>query len=334
IETGRDRLLDQDVHTTPDRGARHRLVNRGRHRDDQRFDPIQQRLQRIERRDPERFTDGAHALRIRVVDSDEVRIGEVTQKARVVPAEAADPRHAYLQPVRHHRMIPRSLSSTNASSRWISGYGSSSARACSSAWLTLSVELKNNRYARFSSRRTTSGIPRRWSPTVFSPDSSIGLPAARMYGGTSFCTREAPPTNAWQPIRTNWWIAVTPPTIAQSSITTCPPMLTAFASTTWSPMTQSCAMCTYAISRQSSPTSVRPRAAVPRFSVAYSRITVRSPITRSETSPAYFRSCGSVPSTAPWWIRQPMPMIVFRSTRTCDPISVPSPTTTFGPMIA
>src|SRR5690606_15662274 len=126
-------------------GPRHSLVRNRRHCHDQRLDPIQQRLQAIERRDPERLTDGAQTRRIRVVNSDEVRTRQVTQQARVVSAETADPRHAHLKPVRHHRMIPRSLSSTNASSRWISGYGSSSARACSSAWLTLSVELKNSR---------------------------------------------------------------------------------------------------------------------------------------------------------------------------------------------
>src|SRR5690606_36126636 len=247
----RDRLLDQHVDASRDRRPCHRLVCRRRHRHDQRLDPIEQRVQLVERRDAELLAHGPETRCIRVVNADELRARQVAQQARVVPAQTADPRHADPQPTRHQRMIPRSLSSTNVRNRWISGNGLSSSRARSRAWLTFSVELKNSRYARFSSRRTTSGIPRRWSPTVFRPASSIGLPAARMYGGTSFCTREAPPTNAWQPIRTNWWIAVTPPTLAQSSITTCPPMFTALASTTWSPMTQSCAMCTYAITRQS-----------------------------------------------------------------------------------
>src|SRR5829696_9238172 len=50
---------------------------------------------------------------------------------------------------------------------------------------------------------------------------------------------------------------------------------------------------------QSLPTRVTPLAMVPRFSVAYSRITVRSPTTSTVGSPMYFRSCGSVPSTDP-----------------------------------
>src|SRR5690606_27437840 len=83
--------------------------------------------------------------------------------------------------------------------------------------------------------------------------------------------------------------------------------------------------------RQSSPISVRPCAAVPRFSVTHSRIVVRLPTTSGATSPPNFRSCGSPPSTAPDATTHSLPRCTSRSSTTCGPSRVPSPIRQPGP---
>src|SRR5207249_6787526 len=60
--------------------------------------------------------------------------------------------------------------------------------------------------------------------------------------------------------------------------------------------------------KQRCPTAVFPVAEVPRLMVQYSRITVASPTSSQVSSPRYFRSCGSLPSTLPYPILTPVPI--------------------------
>ena len=98
----------------------------------------------------------------------EVRTLHVTQDPDVMLSESAGSDHAGPHALRQ-TTTPRPLSSTNRSSSSTSGYGLSSAAARSFAWDTLSSERKKMRYARLSSRTTSSGKLFRWSPTLFSP---------------------------------------------------------------------------------------------------------------------------------------------------------------------
>ncbi len=125
------------------------------------------------------------------------------------------------------------------------------------------------------------------------------MPTAFVYGGTSWFTREPPPTNANAPIRTNWWMGTRPLMTARSSMVTCPAICTALAMITSFPTTQSWATCTYDIRNERCPTDVFPVAVVPRLMVQYSRMTVASPTSTQVSSPRYFRSCGSLPITVP-----------------------------------
>ena len=62
------------------------------------------------------------------------------------------------------------------------------------------------------------------------------------------------------------------------------------------------------------------RATVPRLMVQYSRITLRSPISRRVGSPAYFLSCGASPIEANWKILLSAPIVVWPLITTCGPI--------------
>jgi hypothetical protein len=57
-------------------------------------------------------------------------------------------------------------------------------------------------------------------------------------------------------------------------------------------------MCVEAISKQSAPTTVLPKAFVPLFIVTNSLITVLSPIVTTVSSLSYFKSCGISPIEA------------------------------------
>src|ERR687886_2267455 len=106
-----------------------------------------------------------------------------------------------------------------------------------------------------------------------------------MNGGTSLDTREQPPTNAYLPMRANWWTAVRPETIALSSTVTWPASCTPLTRMTPSPTWQSCAMCTYDMMKLFRPIDVLYDCAVPRLMVANSRTTVPSPTSTNVTSP-------------------------------------------------
>src|SRR5688572_35328 len=68
--------------------------------------------------------------------------------------------------------------------------------------------------------------------------------------------------------------------------------------------------------------------------VAYSRIVVSRPMRTWVGSPRNFRSCGMLPTTAPWWIWQPGPIVVHPSMTAWRPTRVPAPSTTRGPTYA
>ena len=70
----------------------------------------------------------------------------------------------------------------------------------------------------------------------------------------------------------------------------------------------------------------------PMLKVQNSRIVLRSPITSSQGSPAYFLSCGIAPSDANWKIRLSRPMVVRPSITQCGPTVVPGPILTCGPI--
>ena len=56
-----------------------------------------------------------------------------------------------------------------------------------------------------------------------------------------------------------------------------------------------------------------------------SRMVLRSPMTSSVGSPAYFLSCGGVPIEQDWWIRLSRPIVVRPSITVCGPTVVPAP---------
>jgi hypothetical protein len=124
-------------------------------------------------------------------------------------------------------------------------------------------------------------------------------------------TREQPPTIASVPTRTNWWMPTNPPIIAWSSTRICPASAALLAMMTWSPTRQSCATWAYAMKRQSEPMTVLlPPPAVPGLIVTYSRIWFRSPMISTLSSPAYFKSWGMLPITAPVKSWQSEPIVV------------------------
>src|SRR4051812_523165 len=59
---------------------------------------------------------------------------------------------------------------------------------------------------------------------------------------------------------------------------------------------------------------------------------LRSPITSSHGSPAYFLSCGIAPSELNWKMRLSRPMVVRPSITQCGPTLVPAPILTCGPI--
>src|SRR6185503_6666667 len=95
------------------------------------------------------------ALDARIEEAGERRAMHVAEDADVVVAEAPRPDHADAE-WRAQTTTPRPLSSTNRSSSCTSANGLSSAAARSFACETFSSERKNRRYARFSSRTTSS----------------------------------------------------------------------------------------------------------------------------------------------------------------------------------
>src|SRR5207244_9761777 len=128
-------------------------------------------------------------------------VRNLAQLTRMVEPERADADDADSNG--HQITSPRSLASKKRRNSWTSGNGCSSAAAFSRACDKLSSDLKKRRYARFSSRRTSSGKPFRSKPTEFSPKSLIGFPTAFTKGATSFGTREQPPMKLYLPIFTN-----------------------------------------------------------------------------------------------------------------------------------
>ena len=82
------------------------------------------------------------------------------------------------------------------------------------------------------------------------------------------------------------------------------------------------------------PVVTPPPGAVPLLTVEYSRNTLSLPMTKRVGSPAYFKSCGGEPMTAPEKNLQPSPISVCPSNTTCAPTSQLSPSVTCSPMIA
>ncbi|CKS57838.1 Uncharacterised protein [Mycobacterium tuberculosis] len=92
-------------------------------------------------------------------------------------------------------------------------------------------------------------------------------------------------------------------------------------------------MCVYAMIQLSLPTRVTPPApGTPRLNVQNSRITLRSPMTSSVGSPAYFLSCGTAPRDENWKILLSRPMVVRPSITQCAPTVVPAAIRTCGPI--
>ncbi len=86
--------------------------------------------------------------------------------------------------------------------------------------------------------------------------------------------------------------------------------------------------------RQLFPTTVLPTDAVPRLTVAHSRIVVLSPISTVVSSPLNLRSCGIPDTTADGNILQFFPILAPFIIVALGPIQVPSPITTFPAMYA
>ena len=83
----------------------------------------------------------------------------------------------------------------------------------------------------------------------------------------------------------------------------------------------------------SSPTRVTPRPpGEPMLKVQNSRTVLRSPMTSSHGSPAYFLSCGIAPSELNWKIRLSRPRVVWPSMTQWAPMLVPAPILTWGPI--
>src|SRR5665213_3400319 len=100
------------------------------------------------------------------------------------------------------------------------------------------------------------------------------------------------------------------------------------------PTNESWPICTYAMIRQSEPIFVTPPPpAVPREIVTNSRIELPSPIATPVASPAYFKSCGAIPTQANEKIRLPLPIVVWPSRTTCETSSQFSPKTTCAPIV-
>src|SRR5689334_20920502 len=172
--------------------------------------------------------------------------------------------------------------------------------------------------------------PRRRSPSTLKPRTASGLPSTIMYGGTSCETALPNPAIACAPILTNWRMPVSPPIVTQSPSSTWPPSVVLLASVVWLPTRQSCAIWVYAMIQLSLPTRVMPPACgTPRLKVQNSRIRLRSPITNSVSSPAYFLSCGTAPIELNWKMRLSRPIVVRPSITQCAPIDVPAPMRTF-----
>ena len=139
----------------------------------------------------------------------------------------------------------------------------------------------------------------------------------------------------WWPIRANWCTADSPEMIALSSIVTWPASCTTFDRITLFPIWQSCAMCTYDISRQFLPTVVLNEWAVPRLIVAYSRITVPSPISTVRPSCELEGLRGATHGPDPIPTLTPGPASAFARGSPAGPVHASSPTAhPLGPTIA
>ena len=181
-----------------------REVRRRRHDDAHRVDVVEQRVERRERL-ARRAPTLTCSARVGVRRRESRRAARPARRAefacggsRARPrrrrrCERPSDRPTRDRCARRTRGTPRSP-----------GYGCSSAAARSRACDRFSSDLKNRRYARLSSRRTSSGNPLRSRPTTLRPYSLIGLPTAFTYGGTSFATREQPPMKLYRPIVANW----------------------------------------------------------------------------------------------------------------------------------
>src|SRR5688572_13613345 len=82
------------------------------------------------------------------------------------------------------------------------------------------------------------------------------------------------------------------------------------------------------------PSRVTPRSwAVPRLSVTYSRMVLRSPTSRRVGSPLYFLSWLASPIEQKWKMRLSRPIFVWPVMTLCAPMVVPSPTSTSPSMM-
>src|SRR5688500_3146020 len=147
-------------------------MRRRRHRDRHGVACIDQPVEGVERGHAKLSGDLLGAVGAGVVKPDHRGAFDVAEQTNVVVAYRAGAGHADSnRPARGRAQnpTPRWLSSMNWRKCSTTGSGWSSARARSIACDTLSSERKNRRYARFSSRTTSSGKPLRWSPTLLSP---------------------------------------------------------------------------------------------------------------------------------------------------------------------
>src|SRR5207249_9363728 len=144
-----------------------------RHGDCRRVDRVEQVFQSIERLDTKLLRHRGRTLWTRFEESDESRARYVTQNAHVMIAERAssDDADPDIRLFSHDGQItsPRSLRSRKLRNSSTSGYRCSSSSARSRACDRFKSELKNSRYARLSSRCTSSETPFRCRPTLFKP---------------------------------------------------------------------------------------------------------------------------------------------------------------------
>src|SRR5262249_19083669 len=148
-----------------ERRRRHGVVRRRWDDDAHGVNPVEQRIEGVERLHAELVAHLRRALDIRFVETNQLRTEHVAENPRVVKPQRAraDDSDAH----GHQITEPRSLRSKNARNSSISGYAWSSAVARSRACDRFSSDLKNRRYARFNSRRTSSGKPFLSNPTTF-----------------------------------------------------------------------------------------------------------------------------------------------------------------------
>ena len=144
LERVRERLFHEQRPAPREHGQAHRRVCGRRHGDRHRPSAVEQRLAGGEGDGLELARHLRRPLDVRVVDPDQLRVGDLTQEPRVVVAERARADDADGQR-RSHTRTPRWVASMKRRKYSTSGTRSSSARARTIPWVTVYSELKSSR---------------------------------------------------------------------------------------------------------------------------------------------------------------------------------------------